>query len=122
MENFSPLARAEEAKRRRDLVGEVDALVGGHRGLTEAPWYPSRPGDQLLVTLEASGTAPGSTELYEVVDGGGNGMGLRLVEVSPKGASGGWYAGPPELYGAATPFPAPTPPNPSSRPARSHCP
>ncbi|WP_424862808.1 hypothetical protein [Streptomyces sp. MMS24-I29] len=43
MENLSPLARAEEAKRRRDLVGEVDALVGGHRELTEASWYPSRP-------------------------------------------------------------------------------
>ncbi|MFF4667876.1 hypothetical protein [Streptomyces sp. NPDC001282] len=27
-------------------------------------------------------------------------MGLRLVEVSPEGASGGWYAGPPELYRA----------------------
>lgn len=99
MENRSPLARAEEAKRRRDLVGEVDALVGGHRALTEAPWYPSRPGDQLLITLEAHGTAPGSTELYEVVDGG-DGLELRLVEVTPEDASGGWYAGPPELYGA----------------------
>ncbi|MFH8476204.1 hypothetical protein [Streptomyces sp. NPDC018000] len=64
MKNRSPLARAEEAKRRRDLVGEVDALVGGHRALTETPWYPSRPGDQLLITLEASEHAPRSTELY----------------------------------------------------------
>ncbi|MEV8101736.1 hypothetical protein [Streptomyces sp. NPDC088135] len=100
MENRSPLARAEEAKRRRDLGGELDALVGGHRALTEAPWYPSRPGDRLLITLEAGDAAPSGAELYEVVEGSGGGMELRLIEVSPEGSSGGWYAGPPELYGS----------------------
>ncbi|MGW9122237.1 hypothetical protein ACWGRV_37560 [Streptomyces sp. NPDC055663] len=38
----SPLAQAEEAKRRRDIGAEIGALVGGHRALMEAPWYPSR--------------------------------------------------------------------------------
>ncbi|MFJ1839901.1 hypothetical protein ACIOJ9_39330 [Streptomyces sp. NPDC088175] len=99
MENRSPLARAEEAKRRRDLGGELDALVGGHRALTEAPWYPSRPGDQLLITLEATDRAPRTTELYEVIEGG-DGMELHLVQAEPEGAEGGWYAGPPEMYGA----------------------
>jgi hypothetical protein len=96
----SPLARAEEAKHRRDLGAEVDAPVGGRRALTEAPWYPSRPGDRLMLTLEAAEHGPRTTELYEVVAGGGDGMELRLLEVTPEGAAGGWYAGPPELYGA----------------------
>lgn len=99
MEHRSPLARAEEAKHRRDLVGEVDALIGGHHALTEAPWHPSRPGDQLLIMLEATDHAPGSTVLYEVIVGG-DGPELRLAEVTPEGAAGGWYAGPPEPYGA----------------------
>ncbi|MFE7268305.1 hypothetical protein ACFU9B_40965 [Streptomyces sp. NPDC057592] len=93
----SPLVQAEEAKRRRDAVGEVDALVGGHRALTEAPWYPSRPGDRLMLTLEATEHTPRTTELYEVIGGGEDGMELRLVDIAPEG---GWYAGPPELYGA----------------------
>ncbi|MFF8717756.1 hypothetical protein ACF07T_41350 [Streptomyces sp. NPDC015184] len=52
-----------------------------------------------MVTLEAAGRSPRTTELYEVVEGG-DGLELRLVEITPKGATGGWYAGPPEVYGA----------------------
>ncbi|MGW1193089.1 hypothetical protein [Streptomyces sp. NPDC002559] len=93
----SPLDWAGEAKRRRDLGAEVGALVGGHRALTEAPWYPSQPGDRLMITLEATGQSPRTTELYEVTEGG-DGLELRLIEVAPEGAAGGWYAGPPEMY------------------------
>ncbi|MFF8618542.1 hypothetical protein [Streptomyces sp. NPDC015350] len=97
----SPLDRAGEAKRRRDFDAEVDALTSGHQELTGAPWYPSRPGDQLMVTLEAAGRSPRTTELYEVVEGeSGSGLALRLVEITPEDAAGGWYAGPPEVYGA----------------------
>ncbi|MGW1848274.1 hypothetical protein [Streptomyces sp. NPDC001966] len=96
----SPLAQAEEAKRRRDIGAEIGALVGGHRALMEAPWYPSRPGDRLMLTLEATEHTPRTTELYEVVGGGEDGMELRLVDIAPEGAEGGWYAAPPELYGA----------------------
>ncbi|WP_326771095.1 hypothetical protein OG978_45875 (plasmid) [Streptomyces sp. NBC_01591] len=96
----SPLVQAEEAKRHRDIGAEVSALVGGHRALTEAPWYPSRPGDRLLLTLEATGHTLRTTELYEVTEGCEDGMELRLVDIAPEGAAGGWYAGPPELYGA----------------------
>ncbi|MFJ2629959.1 hypothetical protein ACIO6T_43230 [Streptomyces sp. NPDC087532] len=99
----SPLAQAEEAKRRRDLGGEVCALVDGHRALTEAPWYPSRPGDRLMLTLEATEHTPRTTELYEVTE---DGTELRLVHIAPEGSAGGWYAGPPELYGA-DPFETP---------------
>ncbi|MFE3152566.1 hypothetical protein ACFXJ6_38960 [Streptomyces sp. NPDC059218] len=95
----SPLGQAGEAKRRRDFGAEVDALVSGHRAPTEAPWYPSRPGDRLMVTMEATGQSPRTTELYEVTEGeGGDGLELRLIEAAPEGAAGGWYAGPPEMY------------------------
>ncbi|MET9662709.1 hypothetical protein [Streptomyces sp. NPDC006510] len=40
---------------------------------------------------------PRTTELYEVIE---DGTELRLVHIAPEGAAGGWYAGPPELYGA----------------------
>ncbi|MFC7310811.1 hypothetical protein ACFQVC_42185 [Streptomyces monticola] len=84
----SPLSRADDAKRRRDLMGEIDALVGGHSELTEAPWYPAQPGDQLLVTMEATETQPRFTELYEVTD---DGQELRVVAVdgAPEGMTGG---------------------------------
>lgn len=49
-----------------------------------------------MVTLGATDTAPRSTELYEVVEGSGYGLELRLIGGSPEGAAGGWYAGPPE--------------------------
>ncbi|MFB7853612.1 hypothetical protein ACFC34_42485 [Streptomyces sp. NPDC056053] len=92
-----------------------------------------------MVTLEAAGQSPRTTELYEVVEDGG-GLELRLVEVAPEGAAGGWYAAPPEMDGAdpvETPWmeagpdrltitrdgkvvhqgrPAPTPPNRASPP------
>ncbi|MFF3735330.1 hypothetical protein ACFYXM_34955 [Streptomyces sp. NPDC002476] len=35
-----------------------------------------------------------------MIEDGTGGMELRLVQVAPDGATGGWYAGPPELYGA----------------------
>ncbi|WP_055527748.1 hypothetical protein [Streptomyces graminilatus] len=41
----SPLAQAEDAKRARDLEGEIGALMAAERELTSAPWYPVRPGD-----------------------------------------------------------------------------
>ncbi|MFF3959430.1 hypothetical protein ACFYY1_40560 [Streptomyces sp. NPDC001890] len=53
-----------------------------------------------MLTLEATEHTPRTTELYEVVGGGADGMELRLVDIAPEGAEGGWYAGPPELYGA----------------------
>ncbi|MGW2083126.1 hypothetical protein ACWCOW_40730 [Streptomyces sp. NPDC001939] len=87
----SPLSRAGDARRRRDLAGEVDALLVGHRALTSAWWYPSQPADRLTVTLEASGTGPGWTEEYEVTEDGE----LRFLgsATAPEGAAG-WFAGP----------------------------
>ncbi|MFB7852828.1 hypothetical protein ACFC34_38245 [Streptomyces sp. NPDC056053] len=52
-------------------------------------------------SLEAGAQSPRTTGLYEVTEGeDGDGLKLRLVEVAPEGAAGGWYAGPPEMYGA----------------------
>jgi hypothetical protein len=47
----SPLAQAEDAKRRRDLGAEIGALQAGERELKTQPWYPLQPGDVVLCTL-----------------------------------------------------------------------
>lgn len=52
-QQLSPLAQAEDAKRRRDLGGELGALTSAHDRLTSAPWYPVRPGDLVHVHYEA---------------------------------------------------------------------
>lgn len=72
----SPLERAEDAKHRRDIVGELDALMSGHASLEDAPWYPAQPGDQLLVHNSALGDKiPEWGETYEVTDD----LRLRLI-------------------------------------------
>jgi hypothetical protein len=42
---LSPLTQAEQAKRERDLPGELGALKSGYEALTSAPWYPAQAGD-----------------------------------------------------------------------------
>jgi hypothetical protein len=51
----SPLAKAEAAKGRRDLPGELDALTTGERHLRAQPWYPLQPGDVALCWLPGIG-------------------------------------------------------------------
>ncbi|MFJ4687081.1 hypothetical protein [Streptomyces sp. NPDC088789] len=67
----SPLARAEDAKRRRDLAGEIDALTAGHEQLTSAPWYPLRPGDLVHLHVPAAADFPPFGETYLVSSGAG---------------------------------------------------
>jgi hypothetical protein len=49
--NLSPLAAAEDAKRRRDIGGEIGALIAGGDALARQPWAPLRPGDVVLCHL-----------------------------------------------------------------------
>lgn len=65
----SPLARAEDAKRRRDLGGEIAALQQGHTDLTSAPWYPAQPGDLIHVHYEAAGEMAAFGETYQITAG-----------------------------------------------------
>lgn len=51
MTDLSPLAAAEDAKRRRDIGGEIGALIAGGDALTRQPWAPLRPGDVVLCHL-----------------------------------------------------------------------
>jgi len=67
---LSPLARAAEAKRARDLGAEFGALTGAHDQLTSAPWYPARPGDLVHVHYEQAGEMPAFGETYIVGDAG----------------------------------------------------
>src|SRR5262245_41310549 len=76
----SPLAKAEEAKRRRDLAGELDALAAGQSSLEDAPWYPAKPGDVVHVRYdEVPGVMPAHGETY-LVDGEPDGwLSMRLL-------------------------------------------
>src|SRR5262249_371355 len=82
-EPLSPLAQAEDAKRRRDLVGELGALVSAGSALESAPWYPVRPGDLVHAHYEASGDNPAAGETYAVGDAGDGLMSLQLIAASP---------------------------------------
>lgn len=70
----SPLAEAEDAKRRRDLGGEIGALMSGHARLTSAPWYPARPGDLVHVHYEAVGQMAAFGETYLIAAGSNDGF------------------------------------------------
>ncbi|WP_405930348.1 hypothetical protein [Streptomyces sp. NBC_00827] len=75
----SPRAQAEDAKRARDLVGEIGALMQGDEALTSAPWYPARRGDVVLVHYEQAGEFPAFGETYVVDDADGGLLGMRLL-------------------------------------------
>lgn len=75
----SPLARAEDAKRRRDLGGELAALQQGHTDLTSAPWYPERPGDLVHVHYEQVGDFPAFGETYHVTAGAHGFLSMQLL-------------------------------------------
>jgi hypothetical protein len=76
----SSLAQAEDAKRARDLVGEIGALTAGHNRLTSAAWYPARPGDLVHIAYETAGDFPPFGETYAVEAGQWeDGLNLRLL-------------------------------------------
>ncbi|MFI2437436.1 hypothetical protein [Streptomyces sp. NPDC018693] len=79
---LSPLAQAEDAKRRRDLAGELGALMQAGTALESAPWYPCRPGDLVHVHYEAVGDVPlipARGETYIVRDAGDGLMSMQLL-------------------------------------------
>jgi hypothetical protein len=94
----SPVAQADDAKRRRDLVGEIGALTAGHDRLTSAAWYPVRPGDLVLIAYEQAGEFPAFGEAYAVEPGQHDGMlSLRLLHAvandgKPLGSVAGVFA------------------------------
>ncbi|MFJ1650051.1 hypothetical protein ACIOC2_01285 [Streptomyces sp. NPDC088337] len=94
----SPLAQADDAKRRRDIVGEVGALMAAGTDLESAPWYPVRPGDLVHVNYEAAGQASAFGETYIVGPEDGGLMGMKLLTHTlpdaPKDGGGmaGWFA------------------------------
>jgi hypothetical protein len=75
----SPLEQAADAKRARDLVGELGALTGAERDLVSASWYPVRPGDLVHVHYEQAGDFPAFGETYIVGHAGNELMSLKLL-------------------------------------------
>ncbi|MFF3928615.1 hypothetical protein [Streptomyces hirsutus] len=78
-EQQSPLARAEDAKRARDLGAEIAALQQGHTDLMSAPWYPARPGDLVHVHYEQSSLAAAFGETYLVSAGADGFLSMQLL-------------------------------------------
>lgn len=64
----APLAVAEDAKRRRDLAGEIGALTAADADLSARPWYPIRPGDVVLSWLPPVGDVFAYGQTYLAVD------------------------------------------------------
>jgi hypothetical protein len=79
VEERSPLAQAEDAKRRRSIVDEVSALVSAGNALESAPWYPTRPWDLVHVHHPALGSTPVFGETYIVGDTGDGLLSLQLL-------------------------------------------
>lgn len=75
----SPLAQAEDAKRARDLLGEIGALTAAGTALESAPWYPCRPGDLVHLHYPAAGDFPAFGETYIVGDAGDGLMSMQLL-------------------------------------------
>ncbi|WP_329545540.1 hypothetical protein OG548_14275 [Streptomyces sp. NBC_01356] len=64
----SPRTQAEDAKRARNLFGEIGALLVGDEELTSAPWHPLRAGDLVHIHYEQAGDMAPFGETYIVAD------------------------------------------------------
>ncbi|PZG97827.1 hypothetical protein C1I97_25160 [Streptomyces sp. NTH33] len=84
----SPLAQADDAKRRRDILGEVGVLMAAGADLESAPWYPVRPGDLVHVHYEAAGQGSAFGETYIVGPEDGGLMGMTLLAHTLPDATG----------------------------------
>lgn len=93
-EQASPLAQAEEAKRRRDLGGELGALMDGQASMESAPWYPAQAGDILHIHCEAVSDMAAFGETFVVEDSAERGgLVLRLLtHTSEHDDTAGWFA------------------------------
>lgn len=83
----SPLAQAEDAKRRRDLGAEIGVLTSAHNRLTSAPWYPVRPGDLVHIHYEQGGESPAFGETY-IVSGDDGSLSMQLLAHTLPGSEG----------------------------------
>lgn len=81
---MSTLEQVEEAKKRRDFLGEIDAVRTGYAALESAPWYPAQAGDILHVAYEATTgmSATGETYVVEHSEQEG-GFVLRALSAEP---------------------------------------
>ncbi|HUR74404.1 MAG TPA: hypothetical protein VMZ00_09010 [Sporichthya sp.] len=79
-EEKTPVEQVEDAHRRRDFYGVIDAARAGQRSLETQPWYPARAGDLVHVAYDALPPhfpAHGETYLVEEPEAGW--FSLRLI-------------------------------------------
>lgn len=87
-EDKTPVEHVEDAHRRRDFFGVIEAAHAGQQSLESQPWYPARHGDIVHIAYEGFGPdVPAHGETYIVeqpeVDGWYN---LRVLAHSQPGA------------------------------------
>ena len=79
-EQVSPLEQVEDAHRRRDFIGVIDAAQAGQRSLETQPWYPARAGDLVHVAYDALPPHfPAHGETYIVEEREEGWFDLRLI-------------------------------------------
>jgi hypothetical protein len=77
----SPLAVAEDAKTRRDLIGELSSLTSADDDLRTKSWTPLRPGDVVLSYLPGKNDVPELGETYLAVDDDADLSGHAMVRL-----------------------------------------
>lgn len=77
----APVEEIDDAHRRRDFSGVIEAALSGQQSLETQPWYPARHGDIVHVAYEAlTADLPAHGETYIVEQPkGGDRYNLRLL-------------------------------------------
>lgn len=87
----SPLSRAEDAKRNRDLGAEISILTSAGADLESQPWYPLQPGDVVLLAMTSGPEYYGETYVAEPDEFNGPDLALRRVSATmDNGAPEDW--------------------------------
>lgn len=76
----APVEQIEDAHRRRDFFGVIEAAQSGQRSLETQPWYPVRAGDVVHVAYSALPPHfPAHGETYLIEEPGAGWFSLRLI-------------------------------------------
>ncbi|UBU09991.1 hypothetical protein [Nonomuraea gerenzanensis] len=87
----SPVEAVEDAHRRRDFSGVIDAARAGQQSMESQPWYPAQHGDIVHIAYDPTGHIPAFGETYEVITSD-DGRVLKLIAHTGDPDAVGYYA------------------------------